>query len=149
MFGRGRDITFILDNLDSKANILWLEVYQSLLDKIEDCDGVDHPGHDKNNKDESESDGSSMICAFMRDDETPDYLVPHRNIVEKFCYGASLHMLQSEQAPFLFKYGAWLGESGGGSFQSSPTWLTARGLYEALKPSVMFTISRRSYAQLD
>ncbi|KAJ9623390.1 hypothetical protein H2204_011206, partial [Knufia peltigerae] len=115
---------------------------KSLLDKIEDYDAVDHPGHDKNNNDESESDGSSMISAFMRDDETPDYLVPHENIVEEFCNGASLHMLQSEQAPFLFKYGAWLGESGGGSFQSSPTWLTARGLYEALKPSRIRTQGR-------
>ncbi|KIW10306.1 hypothetical protein PV08_11268 [Exophiala spinifera] len=79
------------------------------------------------------SDGLSMIRAFMRDHETPDYLRPQMDIVEEFCHGAEFSVLQSEQEAVSFKRTAWLGEGGTGWYSSYSSLLTARELYKALK----------------
>lgn len=115
----------------------------------EHYDGTDHNGDKKDSVNDDGCRESSIIRAFMRDDATPDYLVPQIDMVEEFSRGAALHVLQTEQAEYPFKNKAWLGEGGNGWFLSSPTWLTAHELHKALRRPVMFSISGNPHTQVD
>jgi hypothetical protein len=121
-----------IDGIREDDNRPLVEVYNAVLTELDEGgsveDGVDQaePGENQN-----------LIRLFLCDWDTSDAVMPQADTIEDYSSRASLDLLKAESwTGQELPRKAWVGEGGDGWFKPCAGWLTAHGLYKALRKPV-------------